>query len=203
MKKTILYIAASTIGFGLMLTNCSKKADPAPAATTSTTGTTTTGTTTSATTAGSTTTSTTTGSTTSATSAGSTTTSGTTTSGSGTFTIDGESHTASNVDIAYNTQDIITHVSTFADSILYSIQLGKVNLQDGTYLLGSSTPIEQDKSKVTVTFIINKQLIEYRNVEEGSVVVSGKKITITGLKLRKVSMTEIKIITVSSNFLMK
>ena len=66
MKKTILYIAASAIGFGLMLTNCSKKTDPAPAATTSTAGTTTTGTTTSGTTSGSTTTSTTAGTTTGA-----------------------------------------------------------------------------------------------------------------------------------------
>ena len=197
MKKTILYIAATTIGFGLMLTNCSKKADPAPAATTSTTGTTTIGTTTTSTSSGSTTASTTSGSTTSS------TTSGSTTSGSGTFTIDGESHTASNVEIAYNTEDKITFISTLADSILYSIQLGKVNLQDGTYLLGNSTPIDQNRSKLTVTFIINKQLIEYRNVEEGSVIVSGKKITITGVRLRKVSMTEIKIITVSSNFIIK
>lgn len=65
MKKTILYIATSTICLGLMLTNCSKKADPAPAGTTSTTGTTTTGGTTSGTTSsGSTTSATTTGSTT-------------------------------------------------------------------------------------------------------------------------------------------
>ncbi len=67
MKKTILYIAASTFVLGFALTNCSKKSDPAPAASTSTTGTTTTGTTTTSTTAGSTTSATTAGSTTSST----------------------------------------------------------------------------------------------------------------------------------------
>ena len=144
MKKTFLYIAVSSIGFGLMLTNCSKKTDPAPAPATSTTGSTTTGTTsgstttttagstTSATSSGSTTTSTTAGSTTSTTSSSTTssTTSGTTTSGttSGSTTSSTSSGTTTSVPSSDN--------SWVVDNVSYS--------SGASYAWANSTMVASD-----------------------------------------------------------
>ncbi len=209
MKKTILYIAASTFVLGFALTNCSKKADPVPASTTSTTGTTTTGTTTTSTTAGSTTTSTTAGSTT-ATTAGSTTasttagsttasttagsttsstTSGTTTAamtfnGTGSFTIDGTSYTGT---VTYLPGNATALTTVMGSSAPFSVQVrtGTNLLKDGTYPLEGVIPLTSDKAGIAVVNTSPSGSKQYWSsaATGGSVTVSGKTVTFSNIKL--------------------
>ena len=191
MKKTILYIAASIIGFGLMLTNCSKKADPAPAATTSTTGTTTTGTTTTSTTSGITTASTTSGSTNAgttttgtttssstsgSTSAGSTTgTSGNAVGGFGTITVDGKTNTPTLLLTAFAAGTYF-QTSFSNDNYVVSINFAGKDFVSGAYSIkgfaaglpvGNNVMLTVKDKKTEVTYWANS----------GTVTVSGRTIT--------------------------
>lgn len=196
MKKTILYIAASTIGFGLMLTNCSKKADPAPAAststtgttTTSTTGTTTTSTTTSGTTtAGTTTSSTTTSSTTSSTTAGATTTI-MTFDGTGSFTIDGKEYKSKVTYIPENDAGFkFTLVMGTSAPFSIQVKIGTNILKDGTYPVEGATTFKSDKAGIAVVNTSPSGSKQYWSdaATGGSVTVSGKTVTFSNVKLTK------------------
>ena len=179
MKKTILYIAATTIGFGLMLTNCSKKADPAPAGTTSSTGTATSGTTTTGTTTSGTTTS---GSTTSGTTSGSTTSRKVT--GSGTFTVDGSTQAIlKDVTIEENRDKKLTTISFYSSGKdIVGIAIGTATLQDGTYNMSNTSFTESNinANAVGLTAYISSKAGWYFSLKDENVkvVVLGKKITV-------------------------
>lgn len=223
MKKTILYISASTLAFGLLLTNCSKKSDPAPAAATSTTGTTTTGTTTSGTTTnssttGSTTTSTTAGSTTSTTSSGSTTSSttagsttstssGTTTSsitlkGTGTFTVDGVNYSG---DVMFIPNNIDAYTVACDGNNIISIQASIISktFKDGTYPILS--PMTRDSEQASIVVVDRSgeggpiQWKQYWSnaADGGTVTISGKTVSFSNIKLKLNADSKV-VITVSA-----
>ena len=198
MKKTILYIAASSICLGLMLANCSKKADPAPAATTSTTGTTTSGTT-----AGSTTSSTTAGSITSST----TTTSGTTTSttgsavgGSGTLSVNG----ITNILSFLLKEKRNTVVTTLCQDENYTVNMtfGDTDFASGNYLVVSNTTLPQTL-QVGIGVGNSKTGNQYYSTVSNTekVIVSGKNVKFSNIVLKNINNSST--ISVSGNYTFK
>lgn len=195
MKKIVLYISLSTICLGLILTNCSKKADPAPAATASTTGTTTSGTTTgsttSSTTAGSTTNSTTSGSSTSNTTAGSTTsntTSGSTTTtkgGSGTFSVDGVKQIPSGMIVENLANSFRTIVVN--NNYVFYMSYSSVNFASGIYPVSTWTNSSAiGPNKVIIEFIRSNPYTTFLSSSStnSSVTISGRNVTFNDIKLK-------------------